>query len=115
MRKGTFPIVIVALLILTVVIAWWYNSKRLDDFIENPEVGDIYILKDEDVYAPIKIDRIEENEIWMRNYLYMFAEAVPDRQQILDGEFDQSSHLIYKRSELERMYEEGKIVEIYRD
>lgn len=115
MRKINLPIIAVVLLGLTVLIAWWMNSNRLDKYINHPEIGDIYILQDEEIYAPIKVDRIDDKEIWMRNYIYIFADAVPDREQILDHEFDLSNHLIYDREEILLMYENGKIVEIYRD
>lgn len=87
----------------------------MNSYINHPMVGDIYILHEDNIYAPMKIDKIEAEQIWMINYVYYFEEAVPDREQISDNEFDESTYLIYEHSELLRMFEEGIIVEIYRE
>ena len=115
MKKTFAPFIIIGIIAIVLLLIWWRDSARLSEYIDNPEKGDIYILNEDDIYAPIRIDRIESSEIWMLNYMFFFSDAVPDREQILDHEFDQSNHLIYERSELKKMYEEGKVVEIYRD
>jgi len=109
------PFIVLIIVALVVIFLWLKDSNRLKNYAENPRVGDIYIFQEDNVYAPVRIDKMENDQIWMLNYQYFFSEAVPDREQILDDEFDLNNHLIYEREELRRMFEQGRVAEIYRD
>lgn len=87
------------------------------DLIHDPRPGDIYILEDEGIYYPMKLDSIAElpDEIYMVNSKFVFTDAIPGAADLPDHEFDYTFHLIYKKDELLRLYDKGSIVEIYRD
>ena len=115
MKKTIKPLIGLFLAGIIIFIFWWVNSHRLDDYIQNPKVNDIYIMHADELYAPFKIIEIDKNQIWTVYYYYNFTDAVPDRNQILEEEFDLSAHFIYEKQDLIKMYQEGRIVEIYRD
>lgn len=115
MKKLRLGFVVVAVLAIAVIIAWHRNNLRLEDYFQNPKVGDIYILGKSDIYAPIKVASFDQETINFYQYLYPFAEGVPDREQLMDEEWDNYLTATYERKELKRMWDEGMIFEIYRD
>lgn len=62
----------------------------------------------------MRIDSIAAHEIYMRNYLYLFKDAIPQKKQILPHEFDLNFYAIYTRKELLRLDSIGTIVKVYR-
>jgi hypothetical protein len=115
MKKLALGFVIFGILGGIVGYLWYQNSARLDDYYENPEIGDIYILYRGKLYAPMRINQVNERTISFSQYLFSFGQAVPDRELILDNEWDLNFDAVYERSELDRLWEEDVIVEIYRD
>ncbi len=117
-RRINFPIFVSLCIVVVIAVLWWRNNSRLDDYFAHPKKGDIYILQSGDTFQPIKIvgiDDVKMDEISFVQYIFTFGEAVPDREQLLDAEWNQNFTAIYKRQEIDRLYSEGKIVEIYRD
>lgn len=114
-RKIDIPVIAVLVLAAVVIALWISNNSRLDSLIEDPKPGDIYILHDGELYFPMLIESVRENEVSFYQYLFSFGEAVPDREQILEEEWSYNLLATYERRELQSMYESGKIIEIYRD
>ena len=76
-------------------------------------ISKIYIFHEDNVYAPMRLDSIGNQQLYMRNYLYIFADAVPKKEQIIAEEFDLQIIVIYEQEELDRLYAEGILVKIY--
>ena len=115
MKKILLPILVIICISGLAGGLLWYDAHRLDDYMNDPQKGDIYVMYADEVYAPMKIEIVEENQISMVSSLYFFENIVPDRVDIIDSEFDYNTHVTYLRSDLIGMYEDGRIVEIYRD
>ncbi len=115
MKKIILPIVVVLCIVSAIVGFMWYDAHRLDEYANDPKVDDIYVMYADEIYAPMKIDLIDGSQISMVSSLYFFEGDVPNREDILDSEFDYSTYATYEHTDLLDMYEEGRIVEIYRD
>ena len=61
----------------------------------------------------MRLDSVGTSHLFFRNYIFLFADAVPNREQILADEFDLQFLAIYEKSELNRLYEEGLLIKIY--
>jgi hypothetical protein len=84
------------------------------ELLNDPQPGDIYILEEEGIYYPMKIDSVAAHEVYMVNSKFMFTDAIPQPEDLPDGDFDYGFHLIYEPVELKRLFNEGALVEIYR-
>ena len=115
LKRINLPIAIAIIVVVVVGTIWIFNMRRLSDYIQNPEKDDIYILEGENIYHPLKVTGFDEREIHYYMYRFTFAEAVPDREMLLNYEWDRTLNATYTRKEVQRLYDEGKIVEIYRD
>ncbi|MDG1916087.1 MAG: hypothetical protein P8I55_16050 [Crocinitomix sp.] len=107
-----------SILIITILIGGWlllyfFKGDDTGKLIANPKVGMIYIFQEDEVYAPMRIDSIAEQQLYMRNYLFTFVDAVPKRKQIIAEEFDLNFYAIYEKREIRRLYEVGNIVKVY--
>ncbi|MDA7803055.1 hypothetical protein N8987_00575 [Crocinitomix sp.] len=49
----------------------------------------------------------------MRNYQFLFADAIPKRGQIQNNEFDTVFYAVYQKEELKRLFKAGNLVHIY--
>jgi hypothetical protein len=114
-KKLILPLVFLVILGIFIISSRIINSSRLNELIREPKAGDIYILEHDEVYAPIRISEVTHSQLSFYQYYYSFGEAIPDREQILDHEWDHEFVAIYERSEINSMFEEGRIAEIYRD
>jgi len=83
-------------------------------YIESPQKGDIYIFEEAGIFFPMKVDSVFENTLYLVNSKFVFADAIPKKSEILDEEFDRSFFLIYEKEEIQRLFNEGKIIEVYR-
>jgi hypothetical protein len=107
-----------SILIITILMGGWlllylFKGDDTDKLIENPKVGMIYIFQEDEIYAPMRIDSIAAQQLYMRNYLFTFVDAIPKRNQIIGEEFDLNFFAIYEKSEILRLYEAGNIVKAY--
>lgn len=83
-------------------------------YMDAPQKNDIYIFEENKVYFPMLVDSVAGEKIFCVNSAFRFEEAIPELEDLPQGDFDFSFHLIYERTELKRLYEEGNIVKIYR-
>lgn len=97
-----------------IVVLAFMSCSRNQNLIDNPTSGDIYICHDKEIYSPLMVDSVGENLLYLFSSKYVFTDAVPTKDQILDEEFDKNFHLIYDREEIKSMYSDGNIVEVYR-
>lgn len=105
----------ILLVAATLFVYWLQRPSDIRDLVEKPAVGDIYVFEAGDIFAPMKVNRIEADQIVFYQYIYSFADAVPKRIQIRDDEWDEEYDAIYDRKEIKRLFKEGKIAIIYRD
>jgi hypothetical protein len=105
-------ILIVGLLLIWGIILF-INHDQTSKLLAHPQVGQVYIFQEGEKFAPMRLDSISENKRYMRNYAYLFADAIPPKEMILANEFDLQFFAIYEKSELDRLYETGKLVHIY--
>lgn len=105
--------------IVGLLVVWFgvylFKSDQTENYLKNPARGDIYIMTDDEVYAPMRIDSLGDSLIYMRNYLFLFSDAIPKKEQIKAAEFDTEFYAIYGHKELKKLYSEGNLVKIYRD
>lgn len=83
--------------------------------IDNPAAGDIYLFEASGTYFPIRVDFIENSYVYCVKSLYVFSDALPETEDMPENEFDYSVHHIYEKSELQRLYDEKKTVNVYRN
>ena len=106
------------LIILTLLVVWLVlyliQSDKTDEYLGSPKTGDIYILTNDTIYAPMRLDRVEEDQFYMHNYNAIFKEALPKRNQILNIEFDTMFYAVYSKSEIQRLRTSGQITKVYR-
>jgi hypothetical protein len=107
-----------SILIITILIGGWlvlylFNADDTEKLVDHPQVGQIYVFQEEDFFAPMRIDSVSEHHLYLRNYLYLFSDAVPKRSQILSNEFDLNFFAIYEKVEIRRLYGAGKLVKAY--
>lgn len=100
-------------LLLILLLVKFLNRDQTATLLASPQCGQIYIFHAENRYAPMRLDSISADQFFMRNYLFVFADAIPTKDQILSIEFDLEFMAIYEREELTRLYEEGRLVKIY--
>lgn len=62
----------------------------------------------------MKVDDVKGDTLYLVNSKFVFQEAMPQSSDILDEEFDRTFFLIYEKKEIQRLFNEGKIVEVYR-
>lgn len=113
LTKNSSSLLIIAVLLGGLFILSLFGGDDTARLIKEPKEGQIYIFEEDNVYAPMRIDSIGEQHVYMRNYLYFFTDAIPERDQILAQEFDLAFFAIYEQSELNRLFEEGQLVKIY--
>lgn len=106
--------IILSLIILWLLLKWIsQQDDSVETFIDSPQKGQVYIMKENEVYAPMKIDSVSSSEIFMLNYEYIFKDAIPARKQIIDEEFDFKNHAVYAKDEIKRLANKEIIVKIY--
>jgi len=88
------------------------TSKK--EYIENPLDGDIYVFEENEIYFPVMVDSVAGETIYCVNSKFKFADALPDLSDLPLNDFDFTFHLIYEKAEIQRLFNEGKIVEVYR-
>lgn len=106
-------ILIISILIGAWLLLYFFKGDNTERLVLNPKVGVIYIFQEDEVYAPMRIDSIANNQLFMRNYIYLFSDAIPKRVQILSEEFDLNFYAIYETREIKRLYEVGNLVKAY--
>lgn len=105
-------ILIVGLLLIWGLILF-FNRDQTSKLLAHPQVGQVYIFQEGEKFAPMRLDSIVDNKRFMRSYAFLFADAIPPREMILENEFDLQFFAIYEKSEIDRLYETGKLVRIY--
>lgn len=91
----------------------WFNRDQTTELFNHPESGQIYVLQEDNSYAVMQLDHVENDQYFFRNYLFIFQDAIPKREQILANEFDLNFMAIYEREEINRLYQSKRIVRIY--
>lgn len=114
-RNNSSSIIFILVLFGSWVILYLINSDKTEDYLKSPKVEDVYVFKEQNIYAPMLLDSISEDNYYMRNYLYHFADALPDQDEILLEEFDQSFYAIYEKGEIKRLFDISTLVKIYRN
>ncbi|MFT5822508.1 MAG: hypothetical protein ACI8ZM_003764 [Crocinitomix sp.] len=107
-----------SILIISILVGGWLllyflNGDDTGKLVDHPKVGAVYIFQEEEVFAPMRIDSISDDHLFLRNYLYLFTDAVPKRSQIMADEFDLNFFAIYEKGEIQRLYTEGNLVKAY--
>ena len=113
LRKNSSTLLIIGALVFLLILVRVLNRDQTRNLLSDPQVGQIYIFHEDNVYAPMRLDSIGNQQLYMRNYLYIFADAVPKKEQIIAEELDLQIMAIYEQEELDRLYAEGILVKIY--
>lgn len=99
------------------MLAWlflyFWKKDATDDYLKKPAIGHVYIFHYDNLYEPMRLDSISSNQLFMRNYLFQFTDAIPERDQILANEFDLNFYAIYEKDEIFRLRKAGQLVKIY--
>ena len=107
-------------LVLALIVALFLNAdqreKREIEYLANPQVGDIYHLKDNDETTEFKYYLWKAEEIF-DDSLYITANAynydgIPDALLAEDGFFE--TFYVVDRKSLLELYEEGDMVKVQR-
>ncbi len=96
------------------IVLRFFSKDSTKYYINHPKQGDIYIFSDNENYAPMRLDSMDESKYFMRNYIFLFSEAIPRKKQIIDSEFDLNFYAIYEAEEINRLNLEGNIIIVYR-
>lgn len=115
LQSNSRSIFVISFFLILWVIVYSIQEPSQKEKVQNPHVNDVYILNNEHVFAPMRIDSISTTHIYMRNYLYFFSDAIPKKSQLLTNEFETAFFAIYTKEELLRLNATGKIVRIYRN
>ena len=89
-------------------------SDNNQELISSPQKNDIYLFEEAGTYSPMKVDEVKGDSLYLLNSKFVFQEAMPEPSDILDEDFDRTFFLIYEKKEIQRLFDEGKIVEVYR-
>lgn len=114
-KKNTRTILVIAALAIIFLVAKWINSDKTGYCLDHPAVGQVYIFNEENLYAPMLLDSIDDQQLYFRDYSFVFMDAIPKREQILDAEFDHSFFAIYDQVELNRLYKSKQLIRIYEE
>ena len=102
-----------SLVLISVLLSCESVENRLKQF-ESIKPGSILVFSHDGRYVPQKVVHIRENDyIHTYEYEYHFLHKCPDRDQILDKEFEETFFLIYEYEQIELMIKEERIVRIY--
>ena len=112
--KNNRSILIISILLGGWILIYFLKGDETEKLVNDPKVGVVYVFEEEGLFAPMRIDSVSEEHLFLRNYLYLFSDAVPKRNQILSHEFDLNFFAIYERKEIQRLYTEGNLVKAYR-
>lgn len=99
------------LYLLTAVL---FSCQSTQDFLEQPQKGDIYLFESDGYYFPVMADIVQGDTVSCVNSKFVFTTSMPDQDDLPVEDFDFSFHLLYTKSELQRLHQEGKITEIIR-
>jgi hypothetical protein len=109
-------VLIFTLTILVLFLAKFsFNYFSFQYKFNNPLVNDIYIFKYEEEFQPMKIDKIDNNQIYFLSHKFKYTNSIPSIKQIKLDSFNDDFHFIYDSSELKKMKNEGRIIKILRD
>lgn len=97
------------------LIKFSYNYFLFQYRFNNPLINDIYIFKNEEEFQPMKIDKIDKNQIYFLSHKYKYTNSIPSLNQIKLDSFKDDFYFIYDTSELKKMKEAGKIIKVLRD
>lgn len=112
-KKNSSTLLIVGALLFLFVVVRWFGRDDTAILLDHPQTGQIYIFHEDNLYAPMRLDSVGTSQLFFRNYIFLFADAVPAQEQILADEFDLQFMAIYEKTELIRLYQEGLLVKIY--
>jgi len=84
-------------------------------YIDDPQAGDIYLFEASETYFPVRVDYVEDDYVYCNNSRYVFENDFPEWDDMPATEFDYSFHHIYEKSEIQKLYQEQKIVKVYRE
>lgn len=105
------------LLLIAAFIGGWIIVSLLADNSGNIDVdpvkGQIYILKEDDIYTKMYLDSIAGDNLYFFQGINDFRGAMPKAEQIISSDFDKNFHAIYNQVELDRLKENGTLVHIY--
>ncbi|NOQ73730.1 MAG: hypothetical protein GQ574_17110 [Crocinitomix sp.] len=113
LTNNSRSILIISILIGGWLLLYFLNSDNTEKLVNHPKVGGVYVFQEEELFAPMRIDSISDTHLYLRNYLYLFSDAVPKRNQILTDEFDLNFFAIYEKNEIRRLYDAGSLVKAY--
>ena len=89
------------------------RSDKTDELYKSPTKGQVYILQSQNEFAPMLLDSLSADVFYFFDYEYVFKGDIPKVSQIKQDEFNRSFYAIYKKTELDRLFNQGKIVKIY--
>ncbi len=112
-KNNSRTIVIIGVVVALFYVLSWFNRDQTEDFFHKPEAGQIYILNNADSYAVMRLNQVTDQHYFFSNYDFIFKDAIPKREQILENEFDLNFNVIYERAEINRLYQTKRIVRIY--
>lgn len=114
LSKNSRSLLLISILLFGWLAVFMFKGDGTAELVAHPTVGTIYIFQEDEVYAPMRIDSISEEQLFMRNYLFLFTDAIPKQAQILNDEFDLNFYAIYEKGEIQRLFKEGNLVKAYR-
>ncbi len=78
-KKNSSTLLIVVALFLLFLLVRWFSRDDTAVLLNHPQTGQIYIFHKDNVYAPMRLDSIGNQQLYMRKYLYIFADALPKK------------------------------------
>jgi len=113
LKNNSRTLVIIGVVVALFYILSWFNRDKTAEYFNDPESGQIYVLQEDNSFAVMQLEHLENDQYFFRNYLFIFQDAIPKRDQILAHEFDLNFMAIYEREEINRLYQSKRIVRIY--
>jgi hypothetical protein len=106
---------ILASFIFMVSIAISQRNAEIKSFAEKPEVGDIYVVRNNPKYYFMKITRIEKNNIYVVSSKMVVKLKEIDDINVNDPSAFYDKPFIIHKNVLWRMYEQDRVYDIIRE
>ncbi|MBK7128474.1 MAG: hypothetical protein IPM74_00640 [Crocinitomicaceae bacterium] len=101
-------------IILYLLAVFLFSCETAQDYLNQPQKGDIYLFESDGYYFPVMADIVLGDTVSCVNSKFVFTTTMPNEDDMPVEDFDFSFHLLYTKSELQRLHKEGKISEIIR-
>ena len=92
-----------------------YHNYKLNTYFHAPKVGDIYVVKFDEKFAPLYLDSLTKDTLCFFSHKYDYSNSVPNYTEIIADSFNTKFHYIYGKEVVEGFYEKGILIKIYRN